>query len=244
MTRKLTDYSVLTFDCYGTLIDWESGIWDALQPVLHRNGRDDIDRAAGLILFAEEEAAQQAETPDMLYPEILRRVHRRIAAQLALKTDDAMDGAFGNSVPHWPAFPDSADALRRLKNHFKLAILSNVHRDGFAASNRKLGTTFDAIYTAQDVGSYKPDPGNFDFMLKHIQADLGVGKDDILHTAQSLRHDHVPATKAGLAKCWIDRQHLSKGGEWGATKAVETRPEVDFLYFTLMELADAVDAAN
>ena len=176
----------------------------------------------------------------MLYPKVLTHVHQALAKRFDLKTDIDMDRAFGNSVPHWPAFPDSADALRVLKKHFKLVILSNVNRDGFAASNRKLGVEFDAIYTAQDVGSYKPNPDNFAYMLKHLESDLGLSSSDVLHTAQSLFHDHVQARAHGLACAWIDRQHLSKGGNWGATAVVENRPEVDVIYSTMGEMAAAV----
>jgi 2-haloalkanoic acid dehalogenase type II len=240
MTRALSDYKVLTFDCYGTLIDWESGIWDALQPVLMANGRSDIRRDAALLAFAETESAQQAAAPDMLYPKVLEHVHRALAKRWDLTTSIDLDRAFGNSVPHWPAFPDSADALRRLKRHYKLVILSNVHREGFAASNRKLGVAFDAIYTAQDIGSYKPNPANFDYMLKSLTLDLGLGAADILHTAQSLFHDIVQAKAAGLACAWIDRQDLAGGGSWGATAVVPDRPEVDFHFPTMMAMADAL----
>jgi 2-haloalkanoic acid dehalogenase type II len=153
-----------------------------------------------------------------------------------------MDENFGLSVPHWPAFPDSADALRILKKHFKLVILSNVNREGFAASNRKLGVEFDAIYTAEDVGSYKPDPANFTYLLEHLKSDLGVTPGQILHTAQSLFHDHVPAAEFGLARAWIDRQDLANSDNWGATARVENRPEVDFLFSTMAEMAAQVEA--
>lgn len=242
MARALTDYSTLTFDCYGTLIDWESGIWDALQPLLHRNGCREITRKIGLEAFAETESAQEAETPGMIYSEVLTGVHGTLAERFGLKTDAELDRDFGVSVPFWPAFPDTADSLRVLKNHFKLVILSNVNRDGFAASNRKLGVTFDAIYTAQDVGSYKPNPANFNHMLDAMAGDHDVAVESILHTAQSLFHDHVPAKRAGLDCAWIDRQGLSRGGDWGATARVENRPEVDFLYFTIGEMVDAVAA--
>lgn len=235
----LTDYKALTFDCYGTLIDWESGIWDALQPLWAANGCE-IDRQTALIAFAETESAQQAATPDMLYPKVLTHVHQALARRFDLKTSIEMDRAFGNSVPHWPAFPDTADALRILKRHYKLVILSNVHRDGFAASNRKLGVAFDAVYTAQDVGSYKPNLANFEHMLRHLKADHGIEPGDILNTAQSLFHDHVPAGAAGLDRAWIDRQQLAEGGAWGATAEVPERPEVHFRYVTLMEMAKAV----
>lgn len=240
MTNKLSDYSALVFDCYGTLIDWESGIWDALQPLLQKNGCETVLREPALEMFAKVESAQQAETPGMLYPELLTRVHVNLAKHYGLTTDTAMDQAFGGSVPHWPAFPDTADALRILKAHYKLVILSNVNRAGFAASNRKLGVPFDAVYTAEDAGSYKPNPKNFDYMLDHIERDLGIAAGDILHTAQSLFHDHVPAANAGLARAWIDRQGLSEGGDWGATARVDNRPEVDFLFPTLGAMADAV----
>ncbi len=239
----ITRYSTLTFDCYGTLIDWESGIWDAMQPLLMHNGVDRVDRQSGLETFATMETAQEAETPDMLYPELLTRVHRRMAESLDLETSDELDAAFGASVPLWPAFPDSADALRRLKKHFKLVILSNVNRDGFAASNRKLGVAFDAIYTAQDVGSYKPNPRNFEYMLEKLPTDLGVEKAGILHTAQSLHHDHQQARAFGLANAWIDRQYLKDSENWGATARVASRPDIDFYFNTMGEMADFVDAA-
>ena len=141
LTRGLTDYRVLTFDCYGTLIDWETGIWDALQPLIMRNGDSGspITRDAGLRAFAQCETRQEQATPGLRYPELLARVHRRIAERLRLETDEDLDAAFGASVPHWPAFPDSADALRTLKRHYRLVILSNVHRDGIAASNASSG---------------------------------------------------------------------------------------------------------
>ena len=238
---RLTDYRVLTFDCYGTLIDWEGGIWDALQPLIMRGGAD-VTRDAALLAFAKFETVHEREHPDLRYPDLLARVHRSIAESLGIETSDALDEAFGASVPLWPAFADTADALRALKRHYKLVILSNVHRDGFAASNRKLGVEFDAIYTAEDIGSYKPADANFEYMLAHLKSDLGLDKSDILHTAQSLHHDHTPARRFGLANTWIDRQRLSQGGSWGATEEVEAMPETDFVFFSMGEMAEAVAA--
>lgn len=240
MTKQLTDYQALSFDCYGTMIDWESGIWDAMQALILASGRDDITRKQGLESFAKIQSAQELATPGMLYPEILSHVHQSLADHFEIESSPELNQAFAASVPHWPAFPDSADALRLLKKHFKLVILSNVNRDGFAASNRKLGVAFDAIYTAQDIGSYKPDPANFDYLLGHIKRDLNLDPDQILHTAQSLHHDHVPAVSAGLARAWIDRQDLAHSDNWGATVVVDNRPEVDFRFSSLMEMAQAL----
>ena len=240
---RLTDYRVLTFDCYGTLIDWEGGIWDALQPLIMRNRGSSATRDAGLRAFAQGESRQEQATPGLRYPELLARVHLRIAESLGLQTDDELDAAFGASMPHWPAFPDTADALRILKRHYKLVILSNVHRDGIAASNRKLGVELDAIYTAEDIGSYKPSDANFEYLLAHLQSDLGLERSEVLHTAQSLHHDHGPANRFGLANAWIDRQRLSEGGSWGATERVEKMPSTDFVFFSMGEMAAAVAAA-
>lgn len=239
---QLTDFKVLTFDCYGTLIDWETGIWDALQPILMKNGCGDVGRRQALEAFGALENRQESETPDLLYPDILSRVHQGLALQFDLETTAELDAAFATSLPHWPAFPDTAEALRSLKTRYRLVILSNVNRAGFAASNRKLGVAFDAIYTAEDIGSYKPSPANFEYLLEHLERNLGLGPGDVLHTAQSLFHDHVPAKSFGLANAWIDRQRLSEKGDWGATAQVEDTPDVDFTFHSMAEMAAAVDA--
>ena len=242
MTRSLNDFSVLTFDCYGTLIDWEVGIWDALQPLLVRNGSAGVHRRLALQAFGVVENRLEAEQPGLPYPDLLGEAHRLLAAHFGLDTSPELDRAFGASLPHWPAFRDTADALRYLKTRYRLVVLSNVNRDGFAASNRKLGVEFDAVYPAEDIGSYKPADANFEFLLQHLKKDFGLEKRDVLHTAQSLHHDHVPARKFGLANAWIDRQRLSESGDWGAVARVEQHPDVDFLYFSMAEMADAVRA--
>ncbi len=242
MSARLSDYKVLTFDCYGTLIDWETGIWDALQPLFAANDLPFVDRREALALFGTCENVQETETPDMPYPEILRHVHRTLARRMDLKTTEALDQAFGQSVRMWPAFLDTANALRYLKTRYKLVILSNVDRESFSASNAKLGVTFDAIYTAEDIGSYKPADANFEYLLAHLDRDLGLGKRDILHTAQSLLHDHAPANRFGLANAFIDRQRLSETGMEGAVSVPDERPDTLFEFFTMGEMADAVRA--
>jgi len=235
MVRRLTEHSVLTFDCYGTLIDWESGIWDALQPLLTGDPPGCPEREDAIKLFNRYEADQQAATPTLSYPGVLERVHRSLAGHLDLQTTVSLDHAFGSSVPSWPAFPDSSAALRLLAEHFDLVILSNVDRAGFAASNALLGVEFDAVYTAEDIGSYKPDLTNFEYMIEHVEADLGHGRADILHTAQSIRHDHIPARSMGLDNAWIDRNRLSE-------TAISDLPATDHTFFTLAEMAAAVTA--
>ncbi len=242
MARSLTEYEALSFDCYGTLIDWETGIWTALQPLLEADERG-IARSEVLVAYGELEAEQEAATPALRYPEVLARVHASLAARLGLVTTESLDSTFGESVRHWPAFPDSASALASLGSRYRLVILSNVDRASFAASNDRLGVTFDAIYTAEDIGSYKPDPANFDYLLAHLEADLGIRSSSVLHVAQSLYHDHAPAKAAGLDTVWIDRQGLSAGGAWGATVRLDEQPEPDHVFFDMAGLATAVESA-
>ncbi|MGH7103168.1 MAG: haloacid dehalogenase type II, partial [Acetobacteraceae bacterium] len=192
----LRDFHVLTFDCYGTLIDWESGIIAALAPLSGRLANPPA-RNRVLEAFARHESAEETASPALRYPELLARVHRKLAAEWGIAPDAAAEQRFGASVPDWPAFPDSASALAELKQHYQLVILSNVDRQSFAGSNRRLGVAFDAIFTAEDIGSYKPDPANFRYLLAHL-AERGIQKEEILHTAQSLFHDHAPARRAGL----------------------------------------------
>ena len=231
---------MLSFDCYGTLIDWESGIWAALQPMLLANDAQ-ISRPEVLAEFGQIEGAHEVATPGLRYSDLLAVVHRDLASSLGLESDDDMDRAFGASVPDWPEFADSPGALAFLEENYRLVILSNVDRVSFAGSNARLEVTFDAIYTAEDIGSYKPDPANFDYLLRHLEDDFGVVADSILHVAQSLYHDHAPAKAAGLDTVWIDRQRLSAGGEWGATTPVEDPPEPDHVFFSMADMARAVE---
>ena len=238
----LARFRALVFDCYGTLIDWEGGIWAAAQPLLEANGRTDIARPALLQAFSRAESSAQAETPDCPYPGILERTHRAIAAALGLKSSGPLDRNFGKSVPDWPAFDDSEAALRLLATRYHLFVLSNVDRAGFTGSAARLGVTFDGVMTAEDVGSYKPDLRGFHAVLEMLERDFGFGADEILHTAQSQFHDLVPAARLGLATAWIDRQRLSEGGDWGATAVVAERHRPDFLFFSLADMAEAAKA--
>jgi 2-haloacid dehalogenase len=231
---RLSDFKALTFDCYGTLIDWESGMVAALRPLTDRLGTPP-GRDAILEAHARQESEQQRFTPHMRYSDLLAVVYRRLAEGWGVAVDHAECVAYGRSVGDWPAFPDSAEALAYLKEHFRLVILSNVDNASFARSNARLGVAFDAIYTAEDVGAYKPADLNFEYML-HRLGDLGLSRSDVLHTAESLFHDHVPAKRHGLATCWIYRRHGQAG--FGATMDPGERPEADFRFTSMAELVE------
>lgn len=208
---RLHDFRVLTFDCYGTLIDWESGIHAALQPLLRKSGQA-MTRDAALEAFAQHCTAQQAEAPALPCSALLAAVHARLADEWGIEPDEQADARFGASVPDWPAFPDSAEALRYLKQHYKLVALSNMDHAGLAGSQRRLGIAFDAAYTPEEIGSYKPSPRNFAYMLDKLNA-LGHGRGEVLHTARSLFLDHAPAKRLGLASAWIDRRGSQEAGD-------------------------------
>src|SRR5918993_431322 len=199
----VTKFNTLTFDCYGTLIDWERGIHAELRPWLDRHGRRDIDDNALLETFGTIEAACEAETPGKLYPEILAEVHRRLADKWSIKSTAAEAAAFGQSVGRWPAFADSATSLQYLKRYYKLVILCN-----------------------------------FEYALDDLERTFGTRKDDILHTAQSIFHDVVPARSVGLATMWINRRK-SVGG-WGATPAPKAPGELTTPDIEVASMADFV----
>ena len=167
--------------------------------------------------FGTTEAACEAETPSKLYPQILEEVHRRLAIRWGIPSKAEEVASFGRSVGRWPAFVDSATALQYVKRYYMLVIVSNVDRASFAKSNEKLGVEFDRVITAQDVGSYKPSLRNFDYAVSDLKQSLGVEKIQILHTAQSIFHDIVPAKSVGLKTLWINRR--KEVGGWGATPA-------------------------
>jgi len=232
---KLTDFKALTFDCYGTLIDWESGMIDGLKPLTERAARK-LSRNDILEAHARHESSQQKWTAGRRYRDLLPIVYKRLAEEWGVIVTPEECVAYGESVKDWPAFADSAEALRYLKKHYKLIILSNVDNKSFSFSNKKLGVDFDAIYTAEDIGSYKPSARNFDYMLEKLRT-IGIGDKQILHTAESMFHDHGPANKTGLASCWIYRRHADQG--FGATMHPGDMPKVDFRFNSMADLAKA-----
>ncbi|WP_229070079.1 HAD-IA family hydrolase [Actinoplanes sp. DH11] len=235
----LTRFTALSFDCYGTLIDWETGIAAILAPWAREQGLE-IGAEELLRAYGDHEAAVERQTPAPLYPQVLAEAFRRTGAQLGRPVPDPWARRLGDSVPDWPAFPDSAEALARLRRHYQLIILSNVHRAGFAGSNRHLRGDFAAIITAEDVGGYKPGDRHFR-ALDETLPGLGVGRDRLLHVAQSLFHDHVPAKREGLPSVWINRRHDRPG--WGATPEPGESYAYDLEFPSMAAFADAADRA-
>lgn len=236
---KLTDFKVLTFDCYGTLIDWESGMVQGLEPLTTKVNlklNEALTRNQILQAHARHESSQQSWTPGKRYSELLAIVYKRLAEEWGVSATAAECQAYGQSVKQWPAFSDSVQALQYLKQHYKLVILSNVDNESFHASNERLQVEFDAIYSAEDAGSYKPSDRNFDYMLEKLSS-LGVDKAEILHTAESMFHDHGPANRHGLKSCWIYRRHADEG--FGATMDPGTIPTVDFRFDSMADLVNA-----
>jgi 2-haloacid dehalogenase len=233
---RLTDFDALSFDCYGTLIDWEAGLGAVLSAWARRRGLG-LESDALLTSYAAHEEASERDHPTELYPGILARSMRALGAELGAEVTDDDAETLATSVPDWPAFPDSHDALAALGARFKLIILSNIDRASFGASQTRLGIEFTSVLTAQDIGSYKPDPRNF-AALKAQARRLGVPDGKLLHVAQSLFHDHIPAQRAGLPTVWINRRHARQG--WGATPPPAEQVTPDWEFSSMAAFAAAV----
>ncbi|KAL8861984.1 MAG: hypothetical protein Q9178_001439 [Gyalolechia marmorata] len=235
---KLTSFKILSFDTYGTLIDWEGGILTALSKT--SQGQDiPFSKSDILRRFHTLEKEYQSRYPNVPYSQLLAKVHPALSSELNLRapTEDT-SRQFGKSVGSWPAFPDTVEALKRLQKHFKLLVLSNTDRASFAATNsiQLPGVEFDAVLTAQDIGSYKPDKRNFEYLLDFIHQQWGISKDEVLQTAQSQFHDHYPAKDAGLRSAWIVRPGAIMGEQGKKGEEIW-----DWKFDTLGEMADAVE---
>lgn len=248
-STPLTHFKLLSFDVYGTLIDWEGGVQDVFTRTapIARLPSDHLLRTRKHILekFEEFERPIQIEQPGLEYSKLLSSIYKLIVRDAKIEvTDEELDSAatrFGDSVGEWPAFPDTLEALHRLKKHYYLVPLTNSSPKTFGASlaGPFAGFEFSAYHTAADIGSYKPDLRNFDYLFKHCKDDFGVEKGDILHVAQSLHHDHAPAKKLGLTSCWVDRSGVMGNVYGDVNGGAEYAWEVK----SLGELADLVDEA-
>ena len=226
---------MLSFDVYGTLIDWETGVITGLKRLLSQLGPKQPTREQTLDIYHDLEKAQQCKTPSMPYSQLASTVYAQFASRLGLNEPPAQEcEIFGQSVGSWPAFPDTVDALRRLAKHYKLVVLSNVDVQSFRATNAGPleSVHFDRIITAQEVGSYKPSARNFEYMLETVKRELGVEKEEVLQTAQSQFHDHHPAREKGIKSVWIERD---------GTMGNQVEKIYDWRFSTLGDMVDAVE---
>ena len=229
-------YEAMSFDCYGTLIDWETGILAHMRPWADAAGLEADDDGLLQVFGRHENRIQQA-APGTLYAEVLARSFEAAAEELGAELSEDAARAFGASVPDWPAFPDSVEALARLAGRYRLFILSNVHEAGIAGSVARLGPVFEGVFTAETIGSYKPDLRNFGFLLARV-GEAGIRQDKLLHVGQSLMHDMATAEAKGLDNCWIDRRHAKKGVA-GATPALGRMPKILHRFESMAGFADA-----
>jgi 2-haloacid dehalogenase len=212
-------FEVLSFDCYGTLIDWESGILTALKPILLNHNIDIGDKQI-LELFAEQESIQEAGEY-LKYREILKIVVQSLGEKLKFTPAEAELNSLAESIQNWEPFPDTVEALKVLKKSYKLTIISNIDYDLFAYTTKKLGVEFDWIITAEQVKSYKPSLQNFEVAIQR----MGISPDKLLHVAQSVYHDIVPAKSMGIAAVWVNRRQAKEG--FGATVPASGNPDLE-----------------
>ena len=216
---NFAQFRVISFDCYGTLIDWETGIFSALRPILAAHGKTIADSEL-LRLYAELES--EAESGDFRpYFEVLQSVVRGFGHRLGFNPTESEVRSLPGSLPNWLPFPDTIAALRRLKVHYQLAVISNVDADLFASTARRLEVPFDFVVTAQEARAYKPSLS----MFKLAQQRTGVSSDQWLHVAQSIYHDVIPARSLGMTTVWVNRPSPRPGS--GAAKAASAQPDLE-----------------
>lgn len=247
--RPLDSFSCLTFDCFGTLIDWETAIYKSLAPLTQQLSSSHPcynNRLKTLKTLLEHEDGIKKAHPTAIYSRILADAYGNLAADWGITTTPEDQTRFGASIGEWPPFSDTISALQRLQKHFKLVILSNVDLESFACtlSGPLREIKFDAVYTAQDIGSYKPSLENFQYLIDHCRNDLGVKKEDIIHTAYSLSHDLVPATQIGLVSAWIERSEDFETVMGGKLEEYDGKVDFTWRFKNLVDMADVLDGAK
>ncbi len=218
---------LITFDCYGTLIDWETGILAAMRPLFSRNGRH-ISDAQILEQYGEAELELELG-PYLRYREVLARAVQKVGSRLGVKITGDEGQNFAESLTRWEPFPDTVAALQALAKRFRLGIISNVDDDLFAVTRTKLQAPFDLVVTAQQIQSYKPSLKNFQETLRRS----GLKKEEILHAGQSVLHDIIPANFLGIRNIWVNRPSIRPGA--GATRHAVAQPTAEV--HSLAELA-------
>ncbi|KAI0594672.1 HAD-like domain-containing protein [Biscogniauxia sp. FL1348] len=247
----LTSFKALSFDCYGTLIDWETGVLNTLRilttqlPLTHELNTDPPVKAFQRLRAISRE--RERTQPTLPYNELLVESLTDLARELGLPLADSISEPFGNSPGTWTAFADTIVGLQKLATHYKLIILSNVDNSNIAATVEKQLSPvhFAAVYTAQDIGSYKPAHRNFEYLFGHARHDLGIDweKGDLLHVAHSLSADHVPAKELGLRSVWISRGEDKKAGEGvgGDYELLKSKTAFEWQFETIGDFADEVE---
>jgi 2-haloacid dehalogenase/putative hydrolase of the HAD superfamily len=226
-----SNYRAFSFDCYGTLIDWERGIKQLVSPWL---AELDPQPPSDLLLtsFALMQAKFQTVRPALTYADVLRRTWGDIEATFGWPTDLARANSFADSVGTWPPFPDTIESLRYFKRFYRLAILSNIDNSSLGKTLKLLQVPFALTVTSQDAGTYKPSLVLFEKAIAMLD-DMGISRNEILHIAQSKHHDISPGRELGLTTVWVNRRHSQKGS--GATLATDAEP-----HLTVTSLAELV----
>jgi 2-haloacid dehalogenase len=219
MTLDASSIRLITFDCYGTLIDWETGMLTAMRPLFRRNGPQITDLQI-LEAYGEAEVALESG-PYLAYREVLSRSLQEVGSRLGVKITADDGSEFAESLTSWEPFPDTVAGLEQLSRRFRLGIISNVDDDLFAVTRKKLNAPFDVVVTAEQVKSYKPSHRNFQEALRRS----GLKKEEILHAGQSLYHDIIPANSLSLRNVWVNRPSIRPGS--GATKPAVARPTAE-----------------
>ncbi|KAK5174219.1 uncharacterized protein LTR77_001299 [Saxophila tyrrhenica] len=246
MPPSLTDFRVLSFDCYGTLIDWETGIFNQLQnfrsllPTTHK-----FQNREELVGYFTKQLALEAEQPETPYNQILSQCYASLAIEAGVEYSDDEADLFGKGVGEWPAFADTIAGLQILKQRYKLVILSNVDNDNMrrTLAGPLAGVDFDGVVTAQDVGSYKPDHRNFEALLRYIEHELGLSRGEHLHVAKSLPVDHVPAKQLGINSAWIARGEDGNSAMGGRLEDLADRVAFERRFASIGEMATEVEGS-
>lgn len=229
---ELRNFKVLSFDCYGTLIDWDAGLKAQIQAIA-----PDIDAEDLLGKYAVHEARIEHEDPTRPYREVVAQAAMALAEEIDRPISADHATAIGNSIGSWPPFPDSEEALARLRQHCTLVVLSNTDHQSFAGSSAQLGDPFTGVLLAEDIGSYKPSPRNFEALNTWLM-EHGFSHDEHLHVAQSLFHDHVPGKAFGWTTAWINRR-FGMEGQGASGPALDVTPDYEFP--DMKSFADAME---
>jgi 2-haloalkanoic acid dehalogenase type II len=228
----MQDIKAISFDCYGTLVNWEEGIRGAFKALFA--GIDiHADEDKLLELFAKHESELESRVPIVPYFDVLDGVAAGVGKDLGVELTSAQTQAFAESIADWPLFDDVLPTLEQLHGKYELAILSNVDRRCFSVTVDKFQGMIDIVCIAEESGAYKPSPQAFEALLA-ILKDKGIDKSQLLHVAQSLYHDHEPAAKLGITSCWMDRRADQEG--WGAVPPPEGAVQPPHRIASLTEL--------